>query len=59
MPNYQANMNKGEDEILMAYGAILAKQGLIKNKITRYGITKFILTQAINGFKEQIKKKVT
>lgn len=57
MPNYQAVMNKEEDEILMAYGRILAKQGLIKNNITRYGITKFILIQAINGFKEQLRKK--
>ena len=56
MANYQAVMNQREDEILMAYGKELAKGGFIKNEVTRYGITKFILKQAIDGFKEQMKK---
>lgn len=58
MPNYNAYMNKKEDEILMAYGSILASKGFIKNKVTRYGIAKFILTQAIDGFKEQLGKGI-
>ncbi len=49
-------MNQEEDEFLIAYGKILTKQGLIKNEVTRYGINKFILSQAIKGFKEQLKK---
>ena len=51
-------MNQEEDEILMAYGNILAKQGLIKNEVKRYSINKFILNQAIKGFKEQLKKSI-
>ena len=58
MPQYSCFMNQEEDEILMAYGKILAKQGLIKNEVKRYGITKFILNQAVDGFKEQLKKSI-
>ena len=58
MPQYSCFMNQEEDEFLIAYGKILAKQGLIKNEVKRYGITKFILNQAIKGFKEQLKKAV-
>ncbi len=57
MARYSCFINKEEDKILMAYGKILADQGLIKNEVKRYSITKFILTQAVNGFKEQLKKE--
>ena len=58
MPQYSCFMNKEEDEILMSYGKILASKGLIKNDIKRYGINKFILQQAVNGLKEQLKKSM-
>ena len=58
MPNFQANMNKEEDKILMAYGETLAKAGFIKTKVTKYSITSFILKQAIKGYLEQSKKEI-
>ncbi len=40
----------------MAYGQILAKEGLIKEDVTPYAITKFVLKQAVDSFKDQLKK---
>jgi hypothetical protein len=48
-------MNVEEDAILMEIGQILYKQGLIEST-TRHAITKFLLRQAINGFKEELRR---
>lgn len=58
MPNYNAFMNKEEDEILMTFGRILAKQGLLTNPANRYNITKYILSKTVEEFRNQIKKGV-
>ena len=54
MPKYSFYLNKEEDKIILAYGQILADQGLIKKPVNKYKISKYIFRQIIKGYKNKI-----
>lgn len=54
MVKYSFYLNKEEDKIILAYGELLAEQGLIERPVNKYKIGKYIFSQIIEGFKNKI-----
>ena len=54
MAKYSFYLNKEEDKTILAYGELLAEQGLIERPVNRYKIGKYIFNEIIKSYKNKI-----
>ena len=54
MPKISFYLNKEEEKIILAYGELLAEQGLIEKPVNKYKIGKYIFNEIIKSYKNKI-----